>query len=223
MYITIVRTLILYLLVSFGMRVMGKRQIGDMQPSELVVTLLISEIAAIPIQDSSQPVTTAIVAIFSLVAIEIILAVLTLKSSLINDIVNGKPAIIIKDGKIIQDRLKRLRITVSDLFELLHSQGIFELNEVSYAIIETNGTLSVMQKPKFRNARIGDLTVENVDNDGYPALVVSDGKFVNRGISDVGTTKEHILKCLNKRKVKLSNCFIMTLDKFDNVYIVKKE
>ena len=223
MFITIVRTCILYLLVSFGMRVMGKRQIGDMQPSELVVTLLISEIAAIPIQDSSQPITTAIVAIFSLVSLEIILAVLTLKFSIINDIVNGKPAVIIKDGKIIQQRLKRMRITVSDLLELLHAQGIFDLDEVSYAIIETNGTLSVMQKPFFRHARVGDVIDQKNDDGSYPALVVSDGKFVNRGIADVGTTKEYILKCLKKRKIKLDDCFIMTLDTKNNIYIVKKE
>lgn len=223
MYITIVRTIILYLLVSFGMRVMGKRQIGDMQPSELVVTLLISEIAAIPIQDSSQPVTTAVVAIFSLVALEVVLAVITLKSSVINDIVNGKPAVIIRNGKIIQHRLKRLRLTVSDLFELLHAQGVFDLSEVSYAIIETNGTLSVMQKPLYRPARIGDINDIDYDNGSYPALVVSDGKFVKRGIADIGTTREFILKCLKERNIALEDCFIMTLDTSNNVYIVKKE
>ena len=222
MYLTIVRTIILYLLVSFGMRAMGKRQIGDMQPSELVVTLLISEIAAIPIQDSSQPITTAIVAIFSLVSLEIILAVLTLKSSLINDIVNGKPAVIIKDGKIIQHRLKRLRITNSDLFELLHSQGVFDLSEVSYAIIETNGTLSVMQKPMFRTARICDITKNAHEQNNYPSLVVSDGKFVKRGLEDVGFTKEFVLNCLHERGLDLKDCFIMTLDTKENVYIVKK-
>lgn len=222
MFTTVLRTLLLYILVMVAMRLMGKRQIGDMQPAELVVTILISEIASIPIQDTSQPVFISITAIFALVAFEIVVTIITMKSNLINNITNGKSAIIIKKGKVLQSQLRKMRITIADLMELLRGQGIFDLNEVSYAVLETNGTLSVLQKPQFRNARVMDCT-KVTEPDSYPSLVISDGKILKRGMEDAEITEEELQKILNQKHINKQDVFIMTVDRFNNTVIVKKE
>ena len=222
MFTTVLRTLLLYVLVMVAMRLMGKRQIGDMQPAELVVTILISEIASIPIQDTSQPVFVSITAIFALVAFEIVVTVITMKSNFLNGITNGKSAIIIKNGKVLQPQLKKMRITIADLMELLRGQGIFDLNEVSYAVLETNGTLSVLQKPQFRNARIMDCA-KVTEPDSYPSLVISDGKLLKRGLEDAETTKADIQRLLRQKHIDQNDVFIMTVDRFNNAVIIKKE
>jgi len=202
---------------------MGKRQIADMQPSELVVTLLISEIAAIPIQDTTQPVLSAVVAIFTLTSFEMIMAFITLKSNFINNIANGKSAVIIKDGKILQHRLKKLRLTVADLVEMLRVQGIFDIGEVEYAVFETNGNLSVLQKPYYANVKLGD--IKNCKNEGgaYTALVVSDGKLLKRGIEDVDSDINEVMRILKIRGIELKDVFIMTLDTNGKVTVIEKE
>lgn len=222
LFTTVLRTLILYILVMVAMRLMGKRQIGDMQPAELVVTILISEIASIPIQDTTQPIIVSIVAIFALVAFEIALTVLTMKSNTLNNITNGKSALIIKEGKILQPQLKKMRLTVADLLELLRGQNIFDLSEVSYAVLETNGTLNVLQKPQYRPARVMDCA-KVTEPDSYPSLVISDGKILKRGMQDVGISKTQIDKILSSKHIKRSDVFIMTIDRFNNAVIIKKE
>ena len=129
----VIRTLLLYFAVTFSIRIMGKRQIGDMQPNELVVTLLISEIAAIPLQDMSQPLLFGFLPIFSLVVIEIVISYLVLKSSLLRRIFSGRAVVIIKNGVIDQNAMKKLRITILDLIELLRGQNVFDISTVSFA------------------------------------------------------------------------------------------
>ncbi len=223
MFTSVIRTVILYILVIFAMRIMGKRQIADMQPTELAVTLLISEIAAIPIQDSSQPVLTAVSAIFALVSFEFIMAYLTLKSNLINNLTNGKSAVIIKRGRILQHRMKKLRLTVDDLVEMLREQGIFDIREVSYAIFETNGKLSVLQKPQYRNAKVGDVSKAKKEKDGCPILIISDGSFVKRGLDDLEIEQSDVIKLLNKRGCMLKDVMIMTLDCYGEMVVIEKE
>ncbi len=205
-----------------AMRLMGKRQIGDMQPAELVVTILISEIASVPIQDTSQPIIVSIVSIFALVAFEIALTVITLKSNVLNNITNGKSALIIKEGKVLQSQLRKMRLTVADLMELLRGQNIFDLNEVSYAVIETNGTLNVLQKPQYRPARVMDCA-KVTEPDSYPSLVISDGKLLKRGMDDIEMTSADIKKILNGKHLSEKDVFIMTVDRFKNAVIIKKE
>ena len=221
-FTTVLRTLILYVLVMLAMRLMGKRQIGDMQPAELVVTILISEIASIPIQDTTQPIIVSIVAIFALVAFEIALTILTMKSNILNNIINGKSALVIKEGHILQSQLKKMRLTVADLLELLRTQNIFDLSEVSYAVLETNGTLNVLQKPQYRPARVMDCAKVTEPN-SYPSLVISDGKTLKRGMNDVGVDDEEIDKILKSKHINRSDVFIMTVDRFKNAVIIKKE
>ena len=146
MITTIIRTVILYIFVTFGIRLMGKRQIGDMQPNELVITLLISEIAAIPLQDTSQPILNGIMAIFMLVILEIVMSVLAMKNQFIRKIMSGKSVVVIKNGIIDQSAMKNVRMTVLDLIELLRGQNVFDISTVAFAVLEVNGNLSVLLK-----------------------------------------------------------------------------
>ena len=132
----IIRTVILYCFVILGIRLIGKRQIGDMQPNELVITLLISEIAAIPLQDTNQPVIDGIVAIFILVILEIIMSILALKNMTIRKFMSGKSVVIIKNGTIDQNAMRKVRLTVLDLIELLRGQNVFNISDVAFAVTE---------------------------------------------------------------------------------------
>lgn len=222
MFITIIRTVILYFLVIFAIRIMGKRQIGDMQPGELVITILISEIAAIPIQDLSQPVMTGIIAVFTLVFLEVFISVVTMKCLPIRRVIYGDSAIIIKNGVLDQKALKRLRVTGPDLIEVLRNQQIFDINQVAYAILETNGQLSVMLKPEYQNATVNDLK-GNESASSMPCLVISDGRFVNDSIEHIGCSKSDISKRVKQSGLQLKDVFIMTCDKDMNYNIIKKE
>ena len=221
MFTILFRTMILYLLVVFAMRIMGKRQIGDMQPSDLVVTLLISEIAAIPIQDPSNPLLLAIVSVFVLIILEIIVSVIAMKCNFVNTLTNGRSALVINKGKIDQKVMKKLRITVPDLVELLRVQGIFDINEVEYALLESNGALSVLQKPYYQPATKGDIC-KQPEEGAYPALVISDGKILKRGLGNIGKTKEDLQKILNGKKMNAEEIFVMILDTKGDSTIIKK-
>lgn len=156
---------------------MGKRQIGEMQPNELVVTLLISETAAIPLQDTTQPILNGLVAIFVLVILEIMISVLSMKSRFMRNIMNGKSAVIIKNGVIDQQMMKSVRMTVLDLVELLRGQDVFDISTVAFAVLEVNGNLSVLLKSAEQPATVADLKIEK-----KKALlqlpVISDGKML---------------------------------------------
>lgn len=222
MFITIVRTFVLYITVIVAIRIMGKRQVGDLQPGELVVTILISEIAAIPIQDINQPVITGVIAIFTLVILEILISILSMKFTWTRKIINGNSVVIINNGKIDQDLMKKLRVTVIDLMEVLRGQNVFDIDQVAYAILETNGSLSVLLKPEYRNATAGDVKCE-LENDVMPSLVVSDGIILKEGIVLAKTSKSNVLDILKKDKIKLKEVYLMTLDQNGEKIIIKKQ
>ena len=222
MFIIIVRTILLYFAVILAIRIMGKRQIGDLQPSELVITILISEIAAIPLQDITQPVLSGIFAIFTLVTIEVIMSFITMKCLPFRKLFYGKSAILIKDGKIDQKMLSKLRITVPDLVEILRCAGTFEISNVDYAILETNGQLSVLTKSKYQQATLKDLGVKR-KNESLPYLLVSDGKILKEALKSSGISREEIDAELYKRNFKLEDVFLMTADKYRNFIVIKSE
>lgn len=216
------RTVILYILVIFAIRIMGKRQIGDMQPGELVITILISEIAAIPIQDLNQPVMTGVVAVFTLVFLEIAVSAITMKCLPLRRFFYGDSAIIIKDGVLDQKKLRSLRVTGPDLLEVLRGQQIFDINDVAYAILETNGQLSVMLKSGSQTATVDDLNGKHYDC-RLPCLVISDGRFINDSLSICKMSKEKIMSKLKKEHLRIKDVFIMTCDSEGNFNIIKKE
>ena len=219
MIITITRTIILYIFVTLGIRLMGKRQIGEMQPNELVVTLLISETAAIPLQDTTQPILNGLVAIFVLVILEIMISVLSMKSRFMRKIMNGKSAVIIKNGVIDQQMMKSVRMTVLDLVELLRGQDVFDISTVAFAVLEVNGNLSVLLKSAEQPATVADLKIEK-----KKALlqlpVISDGKIVKESLDFVQADEKDIRKKLKGDNI--SDVFLMTMDKEGNHNIIKR-
>lgn len=218
---TIIRTIILYAFITFAIRIMGKRQIGDMQPNELVITLLISEIAAIPLQDISQPILSGVVAIFMLIVLEIIMSVLSMKSITVRRFMNGKSAVIIKNGVIDQNVMKDVRMTVLDLVELLRGQNIFDISAVAFAVLEVNGNLSVLLKGGEQPVTAKDLGIKK-EKEALPLPVISDGKILTDSLKALNITNEDILKKVKANKTEVNNVFLMTLDRYDNICLIKK-
>ena len=146
----IFKTVLLYTIVVISLRVMGKRQIGELQPSELVITLLVSEIAALPIQETNRSIKTILVPLATLILFELLISLLNIKSVRFRNLLQGSAIIIIRDGVVDQGQLKRLRYSMEDVLEELRKKDIFDISEVQYAIAETDGTISVMPKPGKR-------------------------------------------------------------------------
>ena len=221
MITSIVRTAILYIFITLGIRLMGKRQIGDMQPNELVITLLISEIAAIPLQDSTQPLLFGIIAIFVLIILEIAVSVLSMKNIFIRKLLNGKSIVIIKDGVIDQQAMTDVRMTVVDLVELLRGQNVFDISTVAFAVLEVNGELSVLLKSKEQPATLKDLRIEKSEA-LLPLPVVTDGKILNETLKALNISEDTVYKELKKNNTTVKKVFLMTMDRDGNSTIINK-
>lgn len=220
MITTIVRTVILYLFVTLGIRLMGKRQIGDMQPNELVITLLLSEIAAIPLQDTSQPILSGINSIFILVILEIIISVIAMKSIFVRKVMSGKSVVIIKNGIIDQKAMKNVRMTILDLIELLRGQNVFDISTVAFAVLEVNGDLSVLLKSADQPATVSDLNIKKSDA-ALPLPVITDGRIMHDSLTALNITEEELLKSVKANKTQVDKVFLMTMDRYKNLNIVK--
>lgn len=218
----IVRTILMYIFVTIGVRLMGKRQIGDMQPTELVVTFLISEIAAIPLQDVSQPVSVGLIAIFMLVLLEILASVAIMKNLRLRRIFTGRSVVIIKNGIIDQKAMQNVRMTVFDLVEMLRMQGYFEMNEIESAVLEVNGSLSVRPKPSKAPATPSQLGIVAPDN-GLPVTVISDGTVVDASLDFLKMSREDLALILKKEGKSAKQIFLMTLNSAKETVIVEKE
>lgn len=222
MALTALRIIILYIFATASVRIMGKRQIGELQPAELVVTILLSEIAAIPMQDNDIPILNSVIAIMLLVSFEIISSVITMKSPKIRKVLDGNPVMIIKNGNLDEKELKRLRFTVDDLLTALRQKDVFDISKVKYAFIETNGTLSVML-----NEKQSPLTADTVDINPkqvcLPALVVSDGKYVRDYYSECNMDDKKIDHILKQKKINIKDVLIMTCEKDGKTTIIEKE
>lgn len=212
----------LYLAIIFLMRLMGKRQIGELQPSELVVTILLSEIASIPMQDNRVPILHSIVALFALVAYEIFSSVLCLKSSKTRSLIQGNSVIVIRDGKIDIKALRKLRMSIGDLMSLLRQKDVFDISVVSYAIFETNGKLSVLLKPESRNSTAKDLGIFPAD-DGMPFTVVCDGKIVKETLEQSQIEPDKIKKLILSSKIPLEDIMVMTVGKDGITFLARKD
>ena len=211
----------MFLFVSIGIRLMGKRQIGDMQPNELVVTLLISEIAAIPLQDLNQPILNGVVAIFILVVLEIFSSVLAMKNFWIRKLLSGKSVVLIKNGLIDQDAMRQVRMTVLDLVELLRGQNVFDLATVDFAVLEVNGDLSVLLKPEERTPSCKDLSLKK-ESDGLPLPIISDGKIVKESLTALQLSAEELQTFLKKHGLTAKDVFLLSVDRYRNYNLVEK-
>ena len=209
-------------MIIAAIRIMGKRQISEMQTSDLVITLLMSNIASIPMQDTDQSMLSGIIPIMILLVCEISISYLMLKRTRIRSIICGKPVIIIDNGKIDRDAMMQLRISTEDMYEQLRQKDIFDINEVAYAIIETNGKLSVMKKPENDTVTVSDMKIR-VKEKPLQVSVISDGEISKASLHYCGFQKSYIDKVLKKEGIKLADVFIMTMDKNGSYNIIKKE
>ncbi len=222
MAIVLIRAVILYVLIAFSLRLMGKRQLGELQPSELVVTILISNIAAIPVEDSSVPMIMGIVPILTLVCLDVIVSAVMLKSTKFRKFVIGSPKVIISHGKILQKEMKALRYTVDDLIEAMRGQQIFDISEVNYAIVETTGKISFMLKKDFQHAEKQDVSAGGSPSDP-PSIIIRDGMVDYDRLSHLNLKEQWLSKILAEQHTDENNVFLMTADDGGNYTIIKKE
>ncbi|HCB96267.1 MAG TPA: DUF421 domain-containing protein [Ruminococcus sp.] len=221
MLISIIRTIVLYAFVIFAIRIMGKRQISDMQPSELVATLIISNIASLPMQNTSQPFFSGVIPVVILVALEIITSAFMLKNSKFRRLVCGNPIVVIRDGVILQNQMRRLRLSNEDLFTQLRQQDVFNIEDIQYCIVETNGSISVLKKPEKRQPTAENLNIQNQDKK-IQAVVINDGEILDNSLDLCQKDENYIYKILKKENKKVSDIFIMTLDGIGNYNIILK-
>lgn len=222
MIISVIRTILLYIVIILAIRIMGKRQIGELQTSELVVTLLISDIAAIPMQNTEQSLLSGIVPILILIVCEIIISLLMLKRAGFRRIICGKPIVIISDGKINQSEMHQLRMSTEDLSEELRQQGIFNIEDVGFAIVETNGKLSVLKKPEKDIPTAEELGIKTNDK-GLEVVVISDGEISKYSLKICGLNKDWLFDILKKENTELNDVFLMIANGQGEYKIIEKE
>lgn len=218
----IVRAIVIYILVLFVFRLMGKRQIGQMQPFELVLTLIIADLATIPMAELSVPVLHGIVPLLTLVVVHYFLTLISRNSTKFSNFISGKPVIVINPKGIDEKALRSLNITIDDLFEAIRGAGYFNLEEVQYAIMETNGTVNVLPKSDFSPVVNKDLKLKLEEN-SIPVTLVSEGKIMKDNISLAGVDQNFIEKLMKKAGIeKISKILVLTLNKSGTVYIQEK-
>lgn len=217
------RTIILYLILMVGLRLMGKRQIGELEVSELVLTLIISDLAAVPMQDFGIPLVNGVFPIVTLLCLSMLLSFFSLKSIRFRTLICGKPAIIIRDGKLIQSNMARNRLTVDELFEQLRGQGYSDLTDIKYAILETSGQVSVLPF-----AKAAPLTAEAAgaaaEDTTLPVLLINDGHVMDQNLHACGRDRAWLDKELHARRLTSPRqVFLLTLDEAGTVVCVIKE
>lgn len=222
MAITIIRAAILYIFVILMVKLMGKRQIGQLQPAEFVITILISEIVTVPMQDNSLPLLSSVMAVLLLVSLEILLSSASLKFMKLRTAVEGNSIIVIRDGTIDQQQLKRLRLTIDDLIEALRQKDVFDISDVQYAIVETNGTLSVLLKPEKQTVTAEMLNINPV-NRGMTCTVISDGEIKKPAFKECDLTEEQLLKIIKNKSLKIEDIMLMTADKSGKINVIRRD
>ena len=222
MLINFVRAIIIYLIVLIVMRLMGKREIGQLQPFELAISIMIADLASIPMTDPGVPIFNGIVPILGLLAMHLVITVLNIKSVNIRKITCGKPTVLVYRGKIDEEALKRERFTISELQERLRVKDVFNLGDVEFAILETNGEISVIQKPNKRNSIPEDFGIMP-EYEGMPYDLIVDGKIMNENLNKIGKDEKWLYKQVVKFKTTPENVLIATTDGKGNFFCQEKE
>lgn len=222
MAVPLLRTLLLYCAVIAAVRLMGKRQIGELDPSELVVTILVSDLAAVPMQDLGIPMLSGLVPIATLIVLEILLSFLALKSRPFRRLLNGQPAIIIRSGQLDIQKLRQMRLTTDEVVETLRKQNVASVADVKYGVIEPDGTLTVIPR-QAKQPVTADMLGLTPNDAGLPLVVISDGKLVERSLRLLHLDPRDILNRLDNQSIALSDVFLMTLDDCGNTFLQRKE
>lgn len=222
MLVFIARTLVLYFIVVISMRIMGKRQIGEMQPSELVIAIMISDLASVPMQSVDIPLVAGVVPVLTLIVTEIIMSYAGLKSRILRRIITGEPSIVIYDGHVNEKELRRLRFNLNDLLEQLRINNTPNIADVEVAVLETNGQLSIIPKKEARGVTVKDLKIKDACVEKLPCMLISDGRLIETELKRSGKSKDWLYKELEKNKTRIKDVFIASYDKNNGIFIQLK-
>ena len=222
MILSYIRTLILYLVLIAVIRLMGKRQIGQMEPAEFVVTMLVANLAAIPMQDGAIPLYSGLVPILTVLGLELVLSALSLRSMKLRRLLCGKPVILIENGRLLQQNLRKTRITLDELSGHLREKDVLDIRSVQYAILETNGNLSVFPYPKEKPASAKDAGIPT-RKQYLPVTVISDGVLLEENLRLAKKDMAWVQQRLRERQVTLPETWLLTVDGADRVIFYRKE
>lgn len=221
MLVVLFRAAILYGLIMFCIRLMGKRQLGELQPSELVITILISNIASLPIEDTGIPLILGAIPVLVLVSCEIIISNVSLKCKRFRSFVSGTPVVVINDGTLDQLQLRKIRFSIDDLMESLRQAGVFDIRDVEYAIVETTGKVSILQK--FHAQTVTPEMLKLTGEKAIPPMVViSDGELIKSAVTACNVTEEWVRETVHQQGYTQKQVFLMTCTPDKDYYIVKK-
>lgn len=222
MLISFLRAIILYLVLIVSIRLMGKRQIGEMEPAEFVVTMLLANIAAVPMQNNSLPLASGLMPILTILGVELVISVMTLSSIRMRKLFCGKPVLLMADGKILEDNLRQTRVNLDELSEHLREQGIFDLSTVKYAILETDGEISTMLYGKHMPAPAKDAAIQ-VKDEELPYTIISYGKILQENMNLCCLDMAWLERQLEQRGCQAKDVLLMTVDRGGKIYFSKKE
>ena len=220
--ISYVRTVILYLVLIAVIRLLGKRQIGQLEPSELVVAMLIADLASIPMQDSAIPLLSGLVPILTVLGLELVLSMLSMRSLFARKLLCGKPVILIENGKILEGNLRKTRVTLDELTEQLRLKDILDIDSVQFAILETGGQMSVFPYPEKIPATAEDAGIA-VAEQSLPITVISDGKLFKDNLKHAGKDLVWLKKQLENQKATIPSTLLLTVDRSNRIVFRRKE
>ncbi len=214
----IIRTAILYAVTMVSMRVMGKRQIGQLQPFELVVILIISEMATMGVQSNGTPLLNSLLPIITITVLQIAIALINLKSESFRLLVCGKPSFVIRNGEILEEQMRRLRLNTNDLLEQLRAKGYFNVAEVEFALMETNGQLSVMPRADKRPVQPADLALQ-IQHETPALTLIIDGKVQEKHLQNLGHDQHWLQKKLVAYSISSpADVFFMSIDNLGHIF-----
>ena len=222
MLATFIRSIILYIIVLIVMRLMGKREIGQLQPFELAIAIMIADLASIPMTDIGIPIFNGIIPILGLLVMHLLISVINLKSSKIREIICGKPEVLIYRGKIDEKAMKRERFSLNELEEKLRSNNVMNLGDVEYVILETSGDISVIQKPNKRNTIPEDFNIMP-PYEGIAYNLVIDGKVMYKNLRHINKSYQWLKEQANKFQMQPEEALIITLNGKGDIFCQKKE
>lgn len=223
MVIAVVRSLILYLVIVLGIRLLGKHQVSELEPAEFVLALIIADIASVPMQDYGIPLLMGVIPIVTLLCLSMTLSVLTMKSLKLRALLTGVPSILIRDGTVNQKEMRRTRMTLDEVLEELRLQGYTDLSSVRYAILETNGQLSVLPYARTKPPSADDLEVTVTDG-GLPLVLINDGRLISANLKRRGLDQAWLDKQLKKHGVShVRDVFLLTVDETNKTHFIERE
>ena len=222
MILAYLRTMLLYLVLIASIRLMGKRQIGQMEASEFVVTMLVANLASIPMQDGAIPLFSGLVPILTVLGLELILSWGILKSVFLRRLLCGKPVILIDNGHLIQENLRSTRVTLDELTGHLREKDVLDISQVQYAILETDGNLSVFPYPQFVPASAREAGI-HPEKQSLPFTIIADGCLIKENLEKAGKPERWLRGVLRERGAEIGDTLLLTVDKGEKVVFIRKE